>query len=575
MTYVITRSCCNDASCVEVCPVDCIHPTPDEPGFGTTEMLYINPDDCIDCGTCVDACPATAIYAGLEVPAHLTSYLAVNADYYDFTGDPPMPAYPSGAGPKATDQTEPLRVAVVGSGPAGWYVADELSSTRRADVEVTVIDRLLTPGGLVRFGVAPDHLDTKGVLDSFDKIAQHRRTRTVFGVEIGTGAPESISHEDLRSHFHAVVYATGASHGRSLGLAGETLPGSLTAAALVGWYAGHPDQHDLTPPLAHQRAVVIGNGNVALDVARLLLSGEEHLTGSDITADALTALTASGIEEVVVLARKGAADAAFTSPELRALIDHPDFDVVVSPDEVAGLETLLDPAERTPATFAVKEKASLLIEASQSAPTAAKRLVLRFGLTPDAILGETSVTGLRVLPTGGGEPEVIEAGLVVRATGYRSTAVDGVPFDEERGRFAHEGGRVLDPNDRNIVTATYVCGWAKRGPSGVIGTNRACAAETARAVLDDFVAGRLDAPEHAGEFAGLLAARQIAVSDHRGWKAIDSAEVAAGVASGRPRVKITDPAGQRAIALAGPPPPGGGPPARSILRRTPDGPAPR
>ncbi|WP_300683661.1 FAD-dependent oxidoreductase [Nocardioides sp.] len=546
MTYVITRSCCNDASCVEVCPVDCIHPTPDEPGFGSTEMLYINPDDCIDCGTCVDACPASAIYAGLEVPAHLASYLAVNADYYDFTGDPPMPGFPSGAGPKATDQTEPLRVAVVGSGPAGWYVADELSSTRRADVEVTVIDRLLTPGGLVRFGVAPDHLDTKGVLASFDKIAQHRRTRTAFGVPIGA---DGVSHADLRDHFHAVVYATGASHGRSLGLSGETLPGSVTAAELVGWYAGHPDRRDLDPRLDTERAVVIGNGNVALDVARMLLSDRPHLTDSDVTAPALEALAASTITEVVVLARRGAAEAAFTSPELRALIDHPDFDVVVSADEVAALEELLDPADRSPATFALREKATLLLEAARTEPTAAKRLVLRFGLTPDGIVGETAVTGLRVVPTAGGAPEVIDAGLVIRATGYRSSAVDGVPFDEATGRFAHEGGRVLDPSDGNIVTATYVCGWAKRGPSGVIGTNRSCAAETARAVLDDFVAGRLASPAHAGEFADLLSSRGIDAVDQRGWKAIDAAEIAAGAAQGRPRVKITDPAEQRSIAL--------------------------
>lgn len=544
MTYVITRSCCNDASCVEVCPVDCIHPTPDEPGFGTAEMLYINPVDCIDCGTCVDACPASAIYPALEVPPHLSAYLAVNADYYDFTGDPPMPAYPAGAGPKAIEQSEPLRVAVIGSGPAGWYVADELSSNRRADVEVTVIDRLVTPGGLVRFGVAPDHLDTKGVTGTFDRIAAHRRTRTAFGVQVGA----DVSHAELLGHFHAVVYATGASQGRSLGLPGETLPGSIPAADLVGWYAGHPDLSTLGPALAHERAVVIGNGNVGLDVARLLLSSRERLEASDITAEALELLATSTVEEVVVVARRGADAAAFTSPELRALMDHPDFDVVVAPEELAGLEELLDPAERTPATFAAREKATLLMAAAQAGPPTRKRLVLRFGLTPDAILGETEVTGLRVVPSAGGEPEVIEAGLVVRATGYRSSAVEGVPFDESAGTFSHAGGRVLDPSDGNIVPGTYVSGWAKRGPSGVIGTNRACAAETARAVLDDFVAGRLPSPEHGGELEVLLTSRNVTVIDHRGWKLLDAAEVAAGQESGRPRVKVTDPARQREIA---------------------------
>ncbi|UDY22197.1 FAD-dependent oxidoreductase [Nocardioides sp. Kera G14] len=547
MTFVITRSCCNDASCVEVCPVDCIHPTPDEPGFAEAEMLYIHPDECIDCGSCVDACPAGAVYPGHEVPAHLASYLAVNADYFDFTGDPPAPGYPPAAGPRATEQTEPLRVAVIGSGPAGWYVADELSSNRRAETEVTVVDRLLTPGGLVRFGVAPDHLDTKGVTGTFDKIAAHRRTRTAFGVSVGT----DISHAELLSCFHAVVYATGASAGRSLGLAGETLPGSVAAADLVGWYAGHPDLASLGPGLSSPRAVVIGNGNVGLDVARLLLSSREALEASDVTAEALELLDGSSVEEVVVVARRGPADAAFTSPELRALIEHPDFDVVVSPSEVEGLEALLDPDERNPATFAAKEKATLLLEAAatESAPDR-KRLVLRFGLTPEAILGDTAVTGLRVVPTSGGESEVIEAGLVVRATGYRSTAVDGVPFDEERGTFHHEGGRILDPADDNIVPGTYVSGWAKRGPSGVIGTNRSCAAETARAVLDDYVAGRLATPERAGEFESLLASRGVSVVDHSGWKLIDNAEVAAGTAAGRPRVKITDPIEQLKIAGA-------------------------
>jgi len=536
MTYVITRSCCNDASCVEVCPVDCIHPTPDEPDFGTAEMLYVDPDECIDCGSCVDPCPVDAIFPEDRLPEHLAPYLAVNADYFDWVGETPDPALPPSAGPKATEQTEPLRVAVVGAGPAGWYVADELNRTGRADVRVTVLDRSPTPYGLVRYGVAPDHLDTKGVSTSFDAIAGHKRTEVMLNVSVGT----DVSHDELLEHHHAVVYATGAATGRPLGIGGETLPGSLSAAELVSWYNGHADAASLPVALTHERAVVIGNGNVALDVARLMLSGPDALTASDMAPAALEALSDHGVEEVVVVGRRGAAAAAFTSPELRAIMDHPDFDVVVDPADVGDLPAAVEGEEHTAASYAAHQRADLLRAASSATASGRKRLVLRFGLTPDAILGESEVTGIRMTPTAGGDPETIEAGLVVRATGFRSTAVDGVPFDEEQGRFAHEGGRVLDPGDGDIVPGAYVVGWAKRGATGVIGSNRACATETARAVLDDYVAGRLPEPASPDGLADRLAERDVTVVGVEGWRAIDAAERQAGTDAGRPRVKIVD-----------------------------------
>ncbi|MFD7076603.1 FAD-dependent oxidoreductase [Nocardioides sp. NPDC059952] len=523
MTYVITQSCCNDASCVEVCPVDCIHPGPDEPGFGAAEMLYIHPDECIDCGACEDACPVSAIFPDYEVPDAFAPYVDINAAFFEFTGeqDEPAPLPPAGA----KIPGGPLKVAVVGAGPAGWYVAQELAATRRCDVEITVIDRLATPYGLVRYGVAPDHLDTKEVAEDFAKTARHRRVRTRYNVEIG----RDVTHEELLGAHHAVVYTTGAGEGRSLGLPGEELPGSTSAAELVGWYNGHPDRAALTFPLAHERAVVIGNGNVALDLARLLLADEEALTSSDLAPAALAALAASGIREVVVTARRGAEHAAFTSPELRALADDPGIDVVVDEADLAGLPTEDDVAERTAGTFAAVQKADLLRDlAARPRTNAAKRLVLRFGLTPTEILGADTVTGVRF---GGGEE--IEAGLVVRATGYRSVGVDGVPNEKGSGRFPHEAGRVIG------TEATYTAGWAKRGPSGVIGTNRACAAETVRTLLDDHAAGSLAAP--AGEsLDDLLAERGVIVVDQAGWNTLDTHEREAGKEIGRPRAKVTD-----------------------------------
>ena len=523
MTYVITQSCCNDASCVEVCPVDCIHPGPDEPGFGAAEMLYIHPDECIDCGACEDACPVNAIFPDYEVPDAFAPYVDINAAFFEFTGeqDEPAPLPPPGA----KIPGGPLKVAVVGAGPAGWYVAEELAATRRCDVEITVIDRLATPYGLVRYGVAPDHLDTKEIVSGFAKTARHRRVRTRYNVEIG----RDVTHEELLGSHHAVVYTTGAGEGRSLGLPGEELPGSTSAAELVGWYNGHPDRAAMTFPLAHERAVVIGNGNVALDLARLLLADEETLQASDLAPAALSALAASGIREVVVTARRGAEHAAFTSPELRALADDPGIDVVVEEADLAGLPTEADVTERGAGAFAALQKADLLRDlAARSRTDAAKRLVLRFGLTPREILGADTVAGVR-FDTG----EEIEAGLVVRATGYRSAGIAGVPSEQGSGRFLHEAGRVIG------TEATYTAGWAKRGPSGVIGTNRACAAETVRTLLDDHAAGSLAEPT--GEsLDDLLAARGVIVVDQTGWNTLDTHECESGKEVGRPRVKVTN-----------------------------------
>ncbi|WP_374999512.1 4Fe-4S binding protein [Aeromicrobium sp. CTD01-1L150] len=547
MTYVITQSCCNDASCVDVCPVDCIHPAPDDPGFATAEMLYIDPGECIDCGACVPVCPTAAIYTDFELPDHLGEYEKINADYFSWVGDIPAPAPPPDPGPRVTEQDVPLRVAIVGSGPAGWFLSEALTETRVADVETTVLDQLATPHGLVRHGVAPDHLTTKGSTDMFDTLARHRRTTLRLNVEVG----RDVSHHDLLQHHHAVVYATGAPEGRTLGIPGEDLRGSHSAADLVGWYNGHPDHVDLDPPLTGERAVVIGNGNVALDIARVLLADPDVLRdASDMSPHALAALTASGIREVVLVGRRGPEHAAFTTPELLSLVSHPDIDVVVDPDDLDPLTDVED-GDRTAATYAAHQKASLLRRAAQAQTGAARRLVLRFGLTPQEVLGDEQVSALVLARTGEPkETETLEAALVLRATGHRSIPVGEVPFDTEAGRFTHDAGRVLDPRSGEPVPATYTTGWAKRGSTGVIGTNRTCAAETAATLLDDYRAGRLPDPEgDAASFDALLRERSTTFVDLAGWRRLDGHERAEGEAAGRPRVKVSDPEEQVRIAI--------------------------
>ncbi len=539
MTFIITQSCCNDASCVAVCPVDCIHPAPDDPDFATAEMLYINPDECIDCGACVPACPVSAIHADSELPGHLSDYVQINADYFTWVGDIPFPAVPPPAGPKVQDQAAPLRVAVVGSGPSGWFVTEELAATRRADVEITVIDRLATPHGLVRHGVAPDHLGTKDASLMFDTIARHKSTTLRLNVDVG----RDVTHDDLLDHHHAVVYATGAPVGRTLGIPGEDVPGSYSSAEFVTWYNGEPDHVDLAPALDHERAVIIGNGNVALDMARLLLLTPDHLhASSDMAPYAIEGLRESAIQEVVLVGRRGPEHAAFTTPELLALVNNPDIDVIVDPAELTSLAEIAD-GERTAGTYAASQKVALLKRAAAMAPTGAiKRLVLRFGLTPQEVVGEERATGIVLARTGDpADLETIEAGLVLRATGYRSTAVEGVPFDEKSGRFANDGGRVIDPASGELVARVYTTGWAKRGPSGVIGTNRTCAAETVTALIDDYYEGLL--PEPGGDkksFDSLLTERGVVIVDLAAWKRLDSHEKAEGKAVGRPRLKITD-----------------------------------
>jgi len=544
MAYVITQRCCNDASCVTECPVDCIRPTPDQPEFATAEMLYIDPDTCIDCGACVDACPVDAIFSEDDLLASLARYREINAAYFQ------RHPLESNFDPLATPTRPPkdlgtLRVAIVGAGPAACYAADEL--LRRSDVEVEMFDRLPTPWGLVRAGVAPDHAGTKNVANMFDSAFRRETLQYYLNVEVG----QHIDHQELLDHHHAVIYAVGASSDRKLGVPGEDLPGSHSATEFVAWYNGHPDFADREFDLSGERAVIVGNGNVALDVARVLTVDPDELAKTDIADHALDALRNSNIREVVILGRRGPLQAAYSTPEFLSLTHLKGVDVVVDPADLAldpHSQALLDDPNIEPS---LRLKYTLAQEYSTAEHDPAhKRIVFRYLTTPTAVHGEDKATSIefahnelteengQLVATATDRTESLDTGLVLRSIGYRGVPVAGLPFDERRGTVPSEHGRVIEATEP--VPGVYVSGWIKRGPRGVIGSNRVDAEETVEALIADFIAGKLTAPTgDRAALQALLAQRQPELVDRKGWKTIDQAEKAAGKAAGRPRVKFT------------------------------------
>jgi ferredoxin--NADP+ reductase len=408
-----------------------------------------------------------------------------------------------------------------------------------------MIERLPTPWGLVRLGVAPDHPNIKSVSRAFERIAARPGYRFLGNVELG----RDLSHDELVAGYDAVVYAVGAQTDRRLGIPGEDLPGSWPATAFVAWYNGHPDFQELEFDLSGERAVVIGNGNVAVDVARMLALTHEELDVTDTTDPAIEAISGSGIREILMLGRRGPAQAAFTTPELLELGELAGADVAVDPAELE-----LDPAsERALAddTAIARRNMDVLREYATRAPTGKPRVVrLRFCVSPVAILGDEKVEAIEVVrnvlvadddgwiraePTD--ERELIPCGIVFRSVGYLGVALPGLPFDERRGTIPNEQGRVLD--DGSPLPGVYVTGWIKRGPSGVIGTNKKDATETAEHLLADVRDGRLElGATPAAGVDELLARRGAAVVTYTGWEAIDAVERSAGEPRGRPRVKL-------------------------------------
>jgi len=541
MTYVIAQNCCNDTSCVQACPVGCIHPTPDEAGFATAEMLYIDPAACIDCAACVDVCPVNAVYAEDELPEPFTRYAEINAAYFRANPTRHLPLRIADR-PRAKDDQETLRVAIVGAGPSGFYAAEELLRTATVPVEVSMFDRLPTPFGLVRAGVAPDHPHTKAVAGLFRWVAAHPNFHTFYNVEVGS----YLSHDDLLAHHHAVVYAFGAAQSRRLGVPGEDLPGSHSATDFVGWYNGHPDFANRVFDLSGTRAVIVGNGNVALDVARILLRDVDDLATTDIAEHALSALAESNISDVVLLGRRDLAHAAYTTPELLAFGALDGIDVVVDPRDLHGHLAAED--------FAGRLKTEVLEDLAHNNRGGGKRLVLRFQVSPVEIVGSDRVEAVRIgsnrmvtdasgaaVAEATGATETLATGLALRSIGYLGKGLPGLPFDERSGTLPNVGGRVIDPMTGQTVPGMYAAGWIKRGPSGVIGTNRTDSAETVSALLDDHEAGNLPCPTAtAGDFVTLLEQRQPARVNREHWQRIDEHELALGLSSGRPRIKLTD-----------------------------------
>ena len=446
---------------------------------------------------------------------------------------------------------QPLRVAIIGAGPAGFYATERLFKESELVIEVDLFDRLPTPFGLVRNGVAPDHQKIKSVTAAFDRIAANPRFRFFGHVELGS----DVTVDDLKAHYHQILYSTGAQTDRPLGIPGDDLIGSHPATEFVAWYNGHPDYRDCEFDLSQESVAVVGVGNVAVDVARILCRTPEELLKTDIADYALEQLRASRVKEVTILGRRGPAQAAFTAPEAKELGELADCDTFVPADE-AELDALSQ-ASLAAADRAELRKVEFIQELARRQPTGkSKRLTLRFLVSPVELLGDenghvrqmrlvrnilyaTDAGSLRARATD--QFETLDAGLVFRSIGYRGVPLPGVPFHDSWGVIPNAGGRVLDADSREPLVGQYTAGWIKRGPTGVIGTNKPDAAETVEAMLTDARAGNLLSPANATAAAAeaLVRGRQAHVVTYDDWRRLDALELSHGKEQGRPRVKFT------------------------------------
>jgi ferredoxin--NADP+ reductase len=440
----------------------------------------------------------------------------------------------------------PLRVAIVGAGPSGFYAAGALLQQKTVAVSIDLFERLPTPHGLVRYGVAPDHQKIKSVSKVFDRIAADPRIRFFGNVEFG----RDLTHTDLRRHFDQIVYAVGAQTDRKLEIPGEELLGSLSATEFVAWYNGHPDYADLPVSLDCNSAVVVGVGNVALDVARILARSVDELAATDITDYALNTLAQSRIQDIHVLARRGPAQVKFSPLEIKEFADLACADVIVDPAELA-----LDPYSA--AGLAVDAEAQRNLEqlrafAVSGATGKPRRVHFRFLVSPVEIIGEAGrVTAIRIEKNelhetadgllharGTGQYATIPAGLVLRSVGYKGTPLPGVAYDARRGTIPNKAGRLVHPETGEIIAGEYVVGWAKRGPTGVIGTNKADAAETIAQMLADVPALPANSQTEPALVDALLAERKLRYVTIEDWRTLDQHETASGAIRGKPRVKF-------------------------------------
>ncbi len=446
----------------------------------------------------------------------------------------------------------PLRVAIVGAGPTGFYAADHLLRNPAVVVDLDMFDRLPTPYGLVRLGVAPDHQKIKFVTNAFDKVAASPRFRFYGGVEFG----KDVTLADLKALYHQIVYCTGAQTDRRMGIPGEDLTGSHPATEFVAWYNGHPDYRDCAFDLSQESVAVVGVGNVAADVVRILCRTPEELATTDIADYALEALRKSRVRDVYLLGRRGPAQAAFTNPEVRELGELADADITAIPQEVE-LDPLSRVAVERSQDRATLKKVEMLREYARRAPTGkSRRLVLRFLVSPVELIsdGAGRVAAMRLVrnelyatSTGALQPratdrfEELPVGLVFRSVGYRGVPLPGVPFNESWGVILNDKGRVLDPDTKLPIVGEYAAGWIKRGPTGVIGTNKPDAAETVECMFEDLARGAVLEPTRpeAAAAEALVRQRQPNYVSYTDWLKLNEIEVARGRAQGRPRVKLT------------------------------------
>ena len=448
----------------------------------------------------------------------------------------------------ATGEAAPLRVAVVGAGPSGFYAAEALLKSDAA-VEVDLLERLPSPYGLVRSGVAPDHPKLKQSIEVYKKVAELEGLRYFGNVTVGA----EVRPAELRGLYHAVIYTCGAETDRRLGIDGEDLPGSHTATEFVGWYNGHPDYRDREFDFSGETAVIIGQGNVAADVARILSKSADELRGTDIAEHALEALAASRIRTIAVIGRRGPAQAKFTTKELREFLALENCRAEIDPAELelneAGRAEVADAKEGRVAAKNLEVFAQMA--AGADGADEARRCRMMFCRSParlegggrleQVVLERNRLEGaaFRQKAVGTGETETLECGLLFRAVGYRGVAIEGVPFHDAWGVIANDGGRVTDGPDGAAVPGLYTAGWIKRGPSGIIGTNRACAVETVTALLADRAALQTEAREGRAGLERLLDGRGARRIDFDDWRRIDAAEIARGAPKGKPREKFT------------------------------------
>lgn len=460
---------------------------------------------------------------------------------------------------KAGTESNPLRVAIIGSGPAGFYTVSNLLKHKALHVEFDMFDRLPTPFGLVRAGVAPDHQKDKSVQRAYDKSAQSANFRFYGNVEYGT----DITLEDLKRHYHQIMFTTGAPFDRNLGVPGEDLQGSFSATEFVAWYNGHPDFADRHFDLTQENVAIVGIGNVAMDVARILCKTYDELAVTDIADHALEALKNSKVKNVYILGRRGPAQAAFTPPEIKEMGEFADADVTVP-----AAEAELDPASQKALDEgddknAVKNVDKVREYAARPQEGKSRLLTIRFLVSPVELLGKGGkVTGIRVVknelvasddgsirPKATQVEETLPVGLVFRSVGYKGKPLPSIPHHDSWGTILNEAGRVVD-DAGSQVTGLYTAGWIKRGPTGVIGTNKTCAQETVGCMVEDLAAGRINEPQEpaVAAAAAMVAGKQADSVSYTEWLKIDAEEVAKGEAQGRPRVKFTRVAEMVALA---------------------------